>query len=123
MVRKTYKGEGLGQGRHVADHVAAGKVAVDVVLADLVEFTYEAVNRLPLRLTLLDRQAHWEEIFEDVIQECRNVLVNPKRRSFGCKPASGVLKQKKKDLISVVRLLCLHFVLPEGCARHPGEYR
>lgn len=54
MVRNTYEREGLGQCRHIADHVAAGEVSVDIVLADLIEFTYEAVNGLSFRLTLLD---------------------------------------------------------------------
>lgn len=104
MVRQTYERERLGQSRHVADHVAVGKVPVDVVLADLVELSYEAVNGLSLRLTLLDRQAHGEEIFQDVIQKRRHVLVNLKRRSFGCKPASGVLQGKKERILFPLRV-------------------
>lgn len=108
MVSETYKGERLGQGRYVADHVAAGKVPVDVVLADLVEFSYEAVDGLPLRLALLDRQAHGEEIFQDVIQERRHVLVNLERRSFGRQPASGILQEEKSYFRCETRQKDLH---------------
>jgi hypothetical protein len=54
-----------------------------MVLTYLVEFTDEAVNGLALRLELLNRQSHRQKVFQDVVEERRDVLINLEWRSFG----------------------------------------
>lgn len=97
MTTNTYERIRLRECRYVADDVAVCKVAIDIVLTYLVELSDEAENGLSFRLTLLERQAHWEEIFHEVVQQWRRVLFDFKGRSFRRQPTDGILDEQTKE--------------------------